>query len=380
VLTAGGEIEVVRRYFWAAGSDGVYPLDAVAGIAESRVTPGALQICCRMGMVQDFAQGSEDAQQIGGLPIGKERLRQVVEAEATRITDVRQENRLPASWTVPGTAPTPQGTHRGYVGVDGVMAPMVTQAEKDKRRAAHRTRRRQRAAQGRPNLKPLPAARPGSDHSYKEMKIGVLYDQDKAHRHAFATEKTHEAFGPLLKTYAAQVHLDQADESLSLTDGAPWIATQINGALTFLTLMLLDFFHLGQHVFAAARDSFGDTPAAHEWAKARLDEFKTLGVLPVLAAIDALSKTCRAVAQRESLRKLRQYIVERNDMMDYRTALARGWDIGSGPTEAMCKNLTLRLKRPGMKWDAKNATAMMNLTALYESGQAKAYWNARKAA
>lgn len=333
-----------------------------------------------MGMVQDFAQASDDAKRIGGLPICKERLRQVVEEEATTLTNVRHKSQLPASWSVPATAPTAQGTRRGYVGVDGVMAPMVTQVEKDKRRAEHVTRRKQRAAQGRSNLKPLPAARAGNELSYKEMKIGVFYDQDKKHRHAFATEKTHEAFGPLLKRYATQVHLNQADESLSLTDGARWIATQVNVTLTFLSAMLLDFFHLGEHVFAAARDCFGDTPQARPWAEARLNELKTRGVMPVLAAIDALSKACRATAKRESLRRLRQYIVERNDMMDYRTALARGWDIGSGPTEAMCKNLTLRLKRPGMKWDAKNAADMMNLTAMYESGQAREYWARRKVA
>lgn len=380
ILTAGGELEVTRRYFWAAGQEGVYPTDSAAGIADSRVTPGAREICCRMGMVQDFAQASEDTKRIAGLPICKERLRQVVEAEATVITEIRHKSQLPASWTVPQTAPTAQGTRRGYAGVDGVMAPMVTQAEKDKRRAEHVTRRKQRAAQGRLNLKPLPAARPGSDQSYKEMKIGVFYDQDKKHRHAFATEKTHEAFGPLLKVYAMQVLLHQADEALSLTDGARWIATKVNVALAFLMAMLLDFFHLSEHVFATARDCLGDTPQAREWAEARLNEFKTLGVMPVLAAIEAMSKACRAAAKRDSLRRLRQYIVERNDMMDYRTALARGWDIGSGPTEAMCKNLTLRLKRPGMKWDAKNAAGMMNLTALYESRQAKTYWDRCRAA
>ena len=67
-------------------------------------------------------------------------------------------------------------------------------------------------------------------------------------------------------------------------------------------------------------------------------------------------------------------------MLDYKGALANGCDIGSGPTEAMCKNLTLRLKRTGMKWDAPNAEAMMNLTALYESGQKTSYWSLRKAA
>jgi hypothetical protein len=36
----------------------------------------------------------------------------------------------------------------------------------------------------------------------------------------------------------------------------------------------------------------------------------------------------------------------------------------------------MRLKRTGMKWDARNAEAMMNLTALYESGQKTSYWSA----
>jgi hypothetical protein len=168
VLTAGGEIEITRRYFWAAGGEGVYPSDRAAGIAESRVTPGACEICCRMGMVQDFAQASEDTRRIGGLPICRERLRQVVEGEAARITDVRHTSRLPAAWNVPQTTPTAQGTHRGYVGVDGVMAPMVMQAEKDKRRAEHVTRRKQRAAQGRPNLKPLPRPGPGAINPSKK--------------------------------------------------------------------------------------------------------------------------------------------------------------------------------------------------------------------
>ena len=47
----------------------------------------------------------------------------------------------------------------------------------------------------------------------------------------------------------------------------------------------------------------------------------------------------------------------------------------------MCKTLTLRLKRPGMKWDRDTAAAMMNLQAMYQSGQSDKYWsNRRKAA
>jgi len=62
-------------------------------------------------------------------------------------------------------------------------------------------------------------------------------------------------------------------------------------------------------------------------------------------------------------------------MLDYRRALPRGWDIGSGPTEAMCKNLTPRLKRTDMKWDPHNAAAIMNLAALRKTGQWNQWWN-----
>lgn len=91
MLTAGGEIEITRRYFWAAGR-GVYPVETAAGIADSHVTPGAREICCRMAMVQDFAQAVEDARRIGGFPLSKERLRQVVEGEAATITDMRNQS------------------------------------------------------------------------------------------------------------------------------------------------------------------------------------------------------------------------------------------------------------------------------------------------
>ncbi|MCY2951761.1 MAG: hypothetical protein NTU53_07255 [Planctomycetota bacterium] len=71
---------------------------------------------------------------------------------------------------------------------------------------------------------------------------------------------------------------------------------------------------------------------------------------------------------------------KRREMLDYPTALANGCDIGSGPTEATCKTLTLRLKRPGMKWDRDHAACMIDLMAMRESGQWKAYWAQRAAA
>jgi hypothetical protein len=383
VLTAGGEVALRRRYFWRSGQGGIYPVDRLLGLEEGRVSPGALEILCRLGIVEDFAGAAEDARRIGNVPVCRERLRQIVEAEGTKVTQVRSEGTLKAVWTQADAKVEGRQETRVYAGIDGVMAPMVTQKEKAKRRKDQVIRRQKRVNQGLTNARSLPPAKVGHDDKYREMKIGVFYDQDKTHRHCFATAKRWHGFANQMKNFAQQVDFARAGEALTLTDGAKWILSVICMVLSFVHVTLLDFFHLSQHVHQAAKACLGETPQALAWAKARLEELKTQGVKPVLAAIAELNKKVRSPAKKKQLRLLRNYLLKRLEMLDYKGALAQGRDIGSGPTEAMCKNLTLRLKRTGMKWQAANAEGMMNLTALYESGQKTAYWSVgcrRKAA
>jgi len=380
VLTAGGELEFSRRYFWAKGAGGLCPADGALGITQTRVSPGAREVLCRLGIVEDFAGAAEDAKRIGNVPAGKERLRQIVEAEGAKVTQVRNDGTLKSAWTQADAKVDGSHQTRVYGGIDGVMAPMVTQTEKDKRRKDQVMRRQKRVQQGLKNAKPLPPKVVGHDEKYREMKIGVFYDQNKTRRHTFATAKRWEGFAHLLGIYAGQVDFAQAGETVTLTDGAKWILSAICMVLAYVQATLLDFYHLSQHVHQAAKACLGETPAALAWAKDRLAEMKTQGVQPVLAAIAELNQKVRSPAKKKHLRLLRDYLLKRLEMLDYKGALARGWDIGSGPTEAMCKNLTLRLKRTGMKWDAPNAESIMNLTALYESGQKTSYWSLRKAA
>lgn len=379
VLTAGGEVRLLRKYYWSKQDGGVCPADELAGIEESNLSPGARELSCLMGIGQDFDQAGRDLKRVGGLSLSKERLRQVVELEARQACDVRDSGELPPAWFAE-EAKLEDGKSRVYAGVDGVMAPTVTQVEKDKRRKAHAVRRQQRSASGIGNMKPLPPAKPGSDERFKEMKIGLFYDQDKSRRHAFVSPADGKAFGKLLGAHADSIHLDRADEKLSLTDGAKWIFKQIILWLLCLDAVMLDFYHLAQHVHEAARRCLGENEAARAWAADRLREIKVSGLAPVLEAIEMLSRKVRAPAKKKSLQALKNYLHKRREMVNYPSALARGWDIGSGPTEATCKTLTLRLKRPGMKWDRDHASGMMNLLAMRESGQWKTYWRTHAAA
>ena len=64
-------------------------------------------------------------------------------------------------------------------------------------------------------------------------------------------------------------------------------------------------------------------------------------------------------------------------MFKYPEFLAKGRQIGSGPTEAMCKTTTRRLKGSGMRWDGPNAEAVMTLAGLDQSDAWKDYWRIR---
>lgn len=380
-MTVNGEITVERAYYWARGG-GVFPADAGLNIDSYGFSPGAREAVTMLGMTTEFRGAARTAKRLGGINLCAETVRRVTLLEGRRIAEAAHDGALKPSFTPeqmvtgPATAPGPT---RAYLGVDGVLVPTVTQGEKDKRRSAHAARRAQRGRAGIGNSRPLPARRPGSDQRYKEMKLGYFYDQRGEHRHVFATSGDHACFGTLLKEHAGRLGFARAQERVSLTDGADWIKWEIYNNTPALTARLLDFYHLAQHVHAAALACLGDTPAAKAWAGARMSEFKHTGAAEPLAAIDALGKQVRAASKRESLRRLRNYVTRRLDMLDYPGALARGWHIGSGPTEAMCKNLTLRLKQSGMKWDADHAAAIMGVIALYESHQAPAYWATRAA-
>jgi len=81
--------------------------------------------------------------------------------------------------------------------------------------------------------------------------------------------------------------------------------------------------------------------------------------------------------QRGPADRLPGYVSERREMIKYPECVSKGWQIGSGLTEANCKRLTAPLKGSGMRWDADNAEALMALEALIQSGQWELYWQSQ---
>lgn len=238
-MTACGNVEIHRRYFWSKATGGVYPADQSLGIDDSYVSVGAAELCTLMGALQGFDKGCWALEKTAGLRVSKERLRQITEREAEQVQRLRRNGELAPTWTADQAAETPRGPSRVYVGADGVMVRTVTQQEKQKRRKNHTIRRQLRGQAGLGNTKPLPPFRAGSDQTFKEMKVGIFHDQSKCRVHALATEKNSEGFGLLLKSRAEQLKLQNADEKISLTDGGPWIRNQFLEHLKYLDAIRL---------------------------------------------------------------------------------------------------------------------------------------------
>src|SRR5271168_5455311 len=79
---------------------------------------------------------------------------------------------------------------------------------------------------------------------------------------------------------------------------------------------------------------------------------------------DARDASRASAEVREALRQLIGYFENNRHRTDYPTYRQKGWDIGSGPTEAGCKIIGERLKGSGMRWVEDGAA----LRALYVSG------------
>lgn len=363
----------MKRIRWhGAGVGSSTPLDVYLDQAEQTLSVGVREIACRLnGDGKNFDRAAENLARAAHIFTSGETLRVLVENEGKQVLKAQQSGALPVNWSATDCKSVPAAPSRIYLGSDGVMVPLVSDAEKKQRRQTLKHKRRRCGKK----CKPLPAAKPGADQKYKEFKIVALYDDTQEHRLVAGTKGDCVEAGRLMRRQAARVRLDQADEKIGNVDGSPWIRNQVERQSLPLDALGLDFYHLADNVHKARRVVFGEEDAAGKtWAGELLHTFKHDGYDAGWAELLAWRAGLRGRAKRRAADTLLGYVSERHAMILYPEFAAKGWQIGSGPTEATCKTLTARLKGSGMRWDAGNAEALMALEALSQSGLWKEYW------
>jgi hypothetical protein len=161
---------------------------------------------------------------------------------------------------------------------------------------------------------------------------------------------------------------------VALTDGER--ALQIRVGKLQVTL-ILDLMHVLEKLWKAAYVFHAEgSLEADLWV---LD--RTLRILlgdtgQVVKGIrQSVTKRALSGAKRKALLGVAGYLYRNRARMRYDEYLTRGWPIGSGPVEGACKNLIKdRMERSGMRWTEQMAEAIVQLRAIYLSGDFDRYW------
>lgn len=338
--------------------------------AEATVSRGTRELCCLLNAdAAGFERTAEHLLRTTGVRIGAELLRQVVECEGRRASAECEAGRLDPAW-----AKGP--IDRLYLGCDGFTTRLVTAAEKKPRRQKTR-RKRRRAAKPR---RPLPRAKRGADQAFKEFKLVTFYDESGTRRLTSVTRKDHREAGRLMRRDARRSGFFDAAQKPAVVDGAPWIVNQIRRRSLPVDGVCLDFFHLAENVHKARRARFGEEdPAGRAWAEGLLHAAKHQGYEALRDGLAKFRRSLRSPGKRKAADGLIDYVTDRKEMIRYPQFLARGWQIGSGPTESRCKQVPRRVRSGGKRWDADNAEAVMALEAMRQSGLWDQYWRTRAA-
>lgn len=209
---------------------------------------------------------------------------------------------------------------------------------------------------------------------WQQMKVGcVAWEDDRGvwHKQLVWGREAPEEFGASLWRLACRCGYQQAKDKLFAADGGDWCwtihATYFNDAAG-----LLDWYHVSEHVHAAAKIVAPNE--AEGWAQAALDQLWNQGGESLIEGLELQLKGRRGQS-RSALEGLRNYLIGQRNHLEFRPSRERGWPIGTGRMESSCKQLVgVRLKGPGMHWTEHGALAMTALKATDLNGHWHAFW------
>jgi hypothetical protein len=385
LLTVNGRISLSRRRYAAPGVGSSYPLDSWLDRTEDSLSLGLRELACRLNLAsRNFDKAAENLGRAAQVHLSGEFLRQVVESEGRAVQAAAQSGKLPLDWTArdcPALDKEGEPTERSrlYLGSDGVMVAHVTDAEKRTRRQRTKAQRRRCGRKRRP----LPRAKVGADGPFKEFKIVTFYDDAAEHRLVSVTRGDCTQAGRLMRRDAGRVGLDRADDKVGVVDGSEWIKNQIQRQSLPLDDLGLDFYHLAENVHKGRRAVYGEEDPKDEkapgnvWAGRVLHTAKHEGYEKLREQLQEWKRGLRGASHRQAAEQVLNYVTDRREMIQYPKFQEMGRQIGSGPTESMCKATTQRIKGRGRRWDGNNAESVMALEALEQSGAWQGYWDAQ---
>jgi hypothetical protein len=340
VLTVHGEVQVRRAYYYCGRcKQSFLPYDDVLGLVDE-ISPGLLPLVCLAGTLLPFADAAEDVlQRFAGVRVSASTVLRCTEGEGERLRAQQKEGRMvePTQPELKWQAPRAQGQPVAYVGLDAFSVPM----------------------QG------IRASK--ADH--RMLYTALLYTPQKEHTR-YLVDFELDALAEQVRSQAGALGIAQVSDLIAVTDGGNGLEEALQRHLAEDLQTILDWYHAAEHLCDFAKVWHAhDEEARTQWQAQVQGILYEQGGEALLTYLHALVLPPGASAQaQEELRKLLGYFTNNRHRTDYPTYRQKGWDIGSGPTEAGCKIIGERLKGSGMRWVEDGAAPVASLRALYVSG------------
>jgi hypothetical protein len=340
ILTAHGAAKVRRAYYYCGRCHQSFlPYDDALGLVDE-ISPGLRPLVCLAGTLAPFEDAAQDVlRRFSGVRLSASTVLRTTEGEGERLRAQLKDGRMvePTQAEPMWTKPRENEQPAAYVGVDAFSVPM----------------------QG---------IRAGKAE-HRMLYTALLYTPGKEHSR-YLVDFELDALAEQVRSQARALGIELVSQLIAVTDGGNGLEEALMRYLAADLQTILDWYHAAEHLCDFANVWLGhNDPTREAWqqeAKGILYERGGEALLAHLRAMELPSATPAEV--REEFRKLVGYFENNRHRTDYPSYRAKGWDIGSGPTEAGCKIIGERLKGSGMRWVEDGASTVAALRALYVSG------------
>ena len=364
-----GRVRYTRAYYW--GEDchhGWFPTDDEFGLLRGE-TPAVQQVTTMAGGLSAFKKGADRVLRImSGIRLSESTVQRLTEDVGEEIHQMMSQ----------GDSVAPQAEWEWHHDADGrQVAYLSLDATGVRQQGPHGEKAEGRMAWVLEVFNPIPQPTPPS-----ERDSGEARPQAQA-RYAAGLMDLSEA-GRRLRCLAESVKFQNADVVIGLTDGGNGLAecleTHCLSALTATTVLILDFYHLSEHLEAFAREWVKDENVRSQQVERWCHLAKHEGGQALLAELKSLNLKGSGKAAKEQYRRLLQYVGHNLYRMDYPRYEKAGWQIGSGNIESACKTvINQRLNSGGMRWGERGTNALSHVRALFcsESCVWEQFWRNR---
>jgi hypothetical protein len=363
--SALGPLQLERAYYHCpACNQGFCPRDRQLGLEDTSLSPAVTRMVAVVGAMVSFEEGSQLLEELAGVLVNAKQVERTAEALGGEIAADESRDVAPMD-----QQPLPPIL---YMGIDGTGVPM---------RAEELKGRRGKQSDGSAKTREVKLCTVWSaqarDAQHRPMRDAGSVSYTAAIESA-ATLDTHaapSAFTQRVLREASRRRFTQAQRTVVLGDGAPWI-WKIAQELFPRALQIVDRFHVKQTLSNVAKAVYGlDSPQAQQWARRRHAELDTGRFPDLLRAVRRHVNTC------QDARKCFQYLHRNRHRMRYPQFEAQNLCTSTGVVEAGCKVVVAtRLKRAGMHWTVRGSNAIIALRCCRLSGRFQDFWERRAGA